>query len=242
MEAEAERGVWRLPLVGREGGIMKKVFLAAGMALAASVAMATTISITSGTADMTLPNGPTLTGQFALFGTGVSFTGAGNTTSGPCHVPVCTGITPIAVNAYIASGDQGLAGTVILDGITTNYALFPDQRGSAGLNLTYTLPAFSTVGNPAAVTLMTPFIGQAGILMQGFNGDQPLIMNGEGIATIELSLAFPSFPDGSPALYRLRSAHYEFVLVPDPGTAVLILIGFIVWSAVTFGRRVIRGS
>jgi hypothetical protein len=219
---------------------MKKLFFSAGIAVAASVAMATTISITGGTADVTGPGVGTAT--FSLFGTGVSFTGAGRTTSGPCNRLACTGTPGEVADAFISSEDQGLAGTVILSSITTNYLAFPNTRTGAGLDFSYFLPGFSTVGNPATVTLTTPFTALAFFDAPGFNGDQPLFMNGGGIATIALGLDSPGFPDGSPALYRLRSAHYEFVFVPEPGTAELILLGLIVWSAVAFGRRVIRGS
>jgi hypothetical protein len=135
----------------------------------------------------------------------------------------------------MSSEESDLAGTFILNGVTTNYLFQPGLTGSAGLDLVYTLPAFSTVGNPVLVTLTTPFTATAGI-STGLN--ETFIMNGGGTATIDLSLVFPNFPDGSPALYRLQSAHYEFVLVPEPGTAALILIGLIGCSAIAFARRV----
>lgn len=207
---------------------MKKLFLAAGIAFAASVAMATTISITSGTADVIGAGAPGFlgAGQFSLFGTGVSFTGAGATTTGPCRFSFsCTGITPIGGGTAMSSEDQGLAGTVILDGITTNYLILPGQSAGAALDLTYILPAFSTVGSPATITLATPFTAFAGFQARGFNGDQPLFMNGEGIATIVLKFSGPASPGGPPS-YKLQTAHYEF-LVPEPGTAALILIGLV---------------
>ena len=206
---------------------MKKLFFSAGIAVAASVAMAATIS--SGTAD--LPGNP----SFSLFGTGFSFTGAASSsTSGPCRRSYCTGAPVMVDDAYFFSEDGGLAGTLILDGITTNYQAFPGGRISAGIDFfPYFLPGFSTVGNPATVTLTTPFEALAFFDGgRGFNGDETLFMNGGGTATIVLSIVSPGFPDGSPALYRLQSAHYEFVSVPEPGTAALILLGLIVWSAV----------
>ena len=73
---------------------MKRLFLSAGIAYAASVAMSTTIAITSGTADMTAVTYGAV-GTFSLFGTGGSFTGAGHTLSSmPCVGYGCTGITP----------------------------------------------------------------------------------------------------------------------------------------------------
>lgn len=219
---------------------MKKLFLSAGIAFAAAVAMATTISITSGTADMTGIPLYGAVGTFSLFGTGGSFTGAGHTLSAMPCVGYCSGITPTRVNAGLSSEEFDLSGTVSFGGISTSYLERPGLGGGAGLSLTYTLPAFSTVGDPVFVTLTTPFTASAGFADPGFNGGQPLIMIGEGIATTTLSLLSPGFPDGSPPRYRFLSAHYEFV--PEPGTAALILIGLVGWSAVAFARRVIRGS
>lgn len=223
---------------------MKKLFISAGIAFAASVAMATTISITSGTADMTAATyggAYGAAGTFSLLGTGGSFTGAGHTFFlVPCKSYYCTGITPTRVNAGLSSEEFDLSGTVSFGGNSTSYLERPGLGGGAGLSLTYTLPAFSTVGDPVFVTLTTPFTASAGFADPGFNGGQPLIMIGEGIATTTLSLLSPGFPDGSPPRYRFLSAHYEFV--PEPGTAALILIGLVGWSAVAFARRVIRGS
>jgi hypothetical protein len=219
---------------------MKRLFLSAGIAYAASVAMATASPLRAGTADMTAVTYGAV-GTFSLFGTGGSFTGAGHTLSSmPCVGYGCTGITPVRVNAGLSSEEFDLSGTVSFGGNSTSYLERPGLGGGGGLHLEYTLPAFSTIGDPVFVTLTTPFTGDAGFLDPRFNGGQQLIMNGEGIATITLSLISPGFPDGSPARYRFQSAHYEFG--PEPGTAALMLIGLVGWSAVTFARRDIRGS
>jgi len=81
-----------------------------------------------------------------------------------------------------------------------------------------TIPQVDTPG-PATITVTTPFTASGGIVARDFNGGEALVMEGQGTATIVLSLAFPT-------AYRLQSAHYEFTAVPEPGTAALILMGF----------------
>ena len=201
---------------------MRTLLLSAAIVLAASTGAATTIAITGGSADVV---GATGAAQFSITGDGVSFTGQGFVTPTPCH-DLCSPGSSFFVNTGISGEDRGISGTVIFGGNTFNYVALPGLGTTAGLGFDYvlTIPQVGTPG-PATITLTAPFTASGGIIARDFNGGEPLMMEGQGTATIVLSLAFPT-------AYKLQSAHYEFTAVPEPGTAVLILIGF---AGVSFG-------
>lgn len=199
---------------------MRTLFLSAAIAFAASIAAATTITITGGSADIDA-NGAA---QFSIFGTGLSFTGHGLISESPCNVfPTCPAGSSFLVDTLIDSEDRGFSGTVILGGNTFNYEALPGSQTTSALDFRYVL---TLPGTPATstITLMSPFIGNGGFVSPTFNGGQPLILSGQGTATLVLSLV-TGIPNTPPA-YRLQSAHYEFNAIPEPGTAALILIGF----------------
>jgi len=195
---------------------MRSLLLSAAIAFAASTGAATTIAITGGSADVAGADG---VAQFSITGDGVSFTGQGLVTPSPCHDP-CSPGSSFPVDAVISGEDRGISGTVIFGGNIFNYVALPSFGANAGLGFDYvlTIPQVDTPG-PATITVTTPFTASGGIVARDFNGGEALVMEGQGTATIVLSLAFPT-------AYRLQSAHYEFTAVPEPGTAALILMGF----------------
>ena len=193
---------------------MRTLLLSAAIAFAASIGAATTITITGGSADV---NGSGAA-QFSIIGDGVSFTGQGLVTPSPCKDPCAPG-SSFPVHAGNSSEDRGLSGTVIFGGNSFNYVALPGLGTDAGLDFIYvlTIPPAETPG-PSTITLTAPFTAMAGFNARTFNGGQPLVMAGQGTATIVLSLAFPT-------AYKLQSAHYQFDEVPEPGTAALFLMG-----------------
>ena len=207
---------------------MRTLFLAVTIVLASSLGAAATIAITGGSADVV--GGAA---QFSIAGDGASFTGQGLVTPSPCHAPCAPG-SSFPVDAAISSEDRGLNGTVIFGGNTFNYVALPGLSTGAGLDFMYvlTIPPVDAPG-PSAITVMSPFTAIGGFSAPNFNGGQPLVMEGQGTATIVLSLAFPT-------AYILQSAHYEFNPVPEPGTAALLLIGLGGVTCCRWYRRLAR--
>ena len=195
---------------------MRTLLLSAAIAFAASTGVATTIAITGGSADVSGANGAA---QFSIIGDGALFSGQGTVTISPCH-DFCFPGSSLPVSAGISGEDQGISGSVIFGGNTFNYVAMPSFGADAGVGFNYvlTIPQVDTPA-PPTIILTAPFTASAGMIAQNFNGGEPLIMEGQGTATIVLSLAFPT-------AYRLQSAHYEFTAIPEPGTATLILMGF----------------
>ena len=192
---------------------MRTLLLSATIVFVSSIGAAATIAITGGSADIV--GG---VAQFSIMGDGVSFTGQGLVTPSPCNDPCAPG-SSFPVSPGISSEDKGLSGTVIFAGNTFNYVALPSLGTDAGLDFTYvlTIPPIDAPG-PPTITLILPFTATAGFSARTFNGGQPLMMEGQGTATIVLSLAFPT-------AYKFQSAHYEFAAVPEPGTAALFLLG-----------------
>jgi hypothetical protein len=215
------------------------------MCILPSVAAAAVIDapIIGGVADVTHQSGDDFASfSFSLNGPGVSFTGQGIMTPGPCVLSLCTpgGMASVAPRniGSISSDDRSFGGTVTLGSDSFDYFALVDFEPSAHLDFSYSLQIPNVGGTPPATLMVSgPFTASA-FFFSTAQPDLTLSMEGRGTVTLNLQW-LPDSPFGPG--YELRSAHYAF-LVPEPGTISMVLMAMAGQCLIGIRRRARRGA